>query len=61
MPFYGMMIRLNGKNEVQKVLFSSGFAEGMLRKTAGSLVGVPVGKIPHFQLDLEKGTLVWEG
>lgn len=61
MPFYGILIWLNAQNKVQKFLFSSGFDQSPLRKKAESLVGVPIEKIPHFQLNLDKESLVWEG
>ncbi len=57
----GMLIRLDDRNKVQKVLFFPGFEELSVRKKAGSLKGVELNQIPHFHLELEKGILVWEG
>lgn len=56
-----MLIRLDAQKKVQRVLLTPDFAGSPLKKIAGTLSGVPLEKIPHFALDLEKGTLVWEG
>ena len=61
MTFSGLLIRLNEQREVEEILFSADFAKRTLRKTAESLQGVTLEQIPHFQLDPEKRTLVWEG